>query len=336
MKLLIITQVVDTNDPILGFFHNWINELSKKFESIIVICLKKGEINLPSNVKVLSLGKEDGESRLKYVIRFFKYIIKYRKEYDSVFVHMNQIYVILGGLVWKMMGKKIYLWYAHGSVSASLKLAERFVENIITSSKKGMRLETFKKKVVGQGIDVNYFIKGDSHKNTILSLGRLSETKNIHLFIEAIMIVKEKDQSIRAVIVGEALTKLDKEYVRGLHVLVEEYSLKENVEFVGAVPPRKILPYYQGAKVFVNLSQTGSMDKTVLEAMSVNVPVVTSNEAYLNEGFDLIETTSHPKEVADNILKAYGRDTSKAREQVEEHSLESLVNKIVKIIEEND
>ena len=58
MKLLIITQKVDINDPVLGFFHRWLEEFAKHYEFVTVICLEKGEHRLPENVKVLSLGKE--------------------------------------------------------------------------------------------------------------------------------------------------------------------------------------------------------------------------------------------------------------------------------------
>lgn len=56
---MIVTQKVDVNDPILGFFHRWVEEFAKHFERITVICLQKGEYNLPANVKVFSLGKEE-------------------------------------------------------------------------------------------------------------------------------------------------------------------------------------------------------------------------------------------------------------------------------------
>ena len=64
MKLLIITQKVDRNDPILGFFHRWLEEFAKNCEQVTVICLYKREYNLPGNVKVLSLGKESGGGRI--------------------------------------------------------------------------------------------------------------------------------------------------------------------------------------------------------------------------------------------------------------------------------
>ena len=107
MNLLIITQKVDKNDAILGFFHRWIEEFSKNVESVVVICLYKGSYSLPENVKVLSLGKEFKQSRTKYLFRFYKFIWQERNNYDNVFVHMNQVYVLLGGLVWKMFKNKL-------------------------------------------------------------------------------------------------------------------------------------------------------------------------------------------------------------------------------------
>ena len=105
MRLLIITQKVNKNDPILGFFHRWIEEFAKRFEKLTVICLEKGEYSLPENVRVLSLGKEEGRSKAEYLSRFYRYIWEERNNYDAVFVHMNQEYVLLGWKFWKL-----WLW----------------------------------------------------------------------------------------------------------------------------------------------------------------------------------------------------------------------------------
>ena len=58
MKLLILTQKVDKNDPILGFFHRWVEEFARHCEQVTVIALGVGEYDLPQNVRVFSLGKE--------------------------------------------------------------------------------------------------------------------------------------------------------------------------------------------------------------------------------------------------------------------------------------
>ena len=107
MKLLITTQAVDLDDPVLGFFHRWIEELSKRFDTISVICLKEGRHSLPANVSVYSLGKEGGVSRIAYVLNFYRYIWKLRNDYDAVFVHMNQEYVLLGWKFWWLLGKRV-------------------------------------------------------------------------------------------------------------------------------------------------------------------------------------------------------------------------------------
>ena len=107
VKILIITQKVDQNDDVLGFFHGWIAEFAKHAEQVTVIALGVGGYNLPKNVRVFSLGKERGVSRLEYTLNFYRLIWRERKNYDVVFVHMNQEYVLFGGLLWKLLGKKI-------------------------------------------------------------------------------------------------------------------------------------------------------------------------------------------------------------------------------------
>src|ERR1700727_851881 len=113
MNLLIVTQAVDLDDPILGFFHRWIADIARGCDRVHVICLKEGRHDLPENVFVHSLGKENGRSRSKYARRFYRYIRMYRDEYDAVFVHMNEEYVLLGAPLWRLWGKRIVLWRNH-------------------------------------------------------------------------------------------------------------------------------------------------------------------------------------------------------------------------------
>ena len=183
MKLLILTQKIDLNDGVLGFFHGWIEEFAKNCEAVTAVCLYQGKHNLPANVKVLSLGKESGASRLKYLYNFYKYIRQERKNYDAVFVHMNQIYVILGAPLWRLWRKKIGLWYAHGKVSFSLRAAEKFTDLIFTSTKEGCRLDSKKIRIVGQGIDVNKFRSRDTRMETQRHADGNAETRGKQEFL---------------------------------------------------------------------------------------------------------------------------------------------------------
>src|SRR5574340_1084834 len=107
MRLLILTQKLDSRDGVLGFTHDWVAEFARQCERVIVVALEVGEYDLPGNVKVLSLGKENGRSKLKYVFNFYKYVWQERKNYDAVLVHMNKEYAVMAGWLWRVMGKRV-------------------------------------------------------------------------------------------------------------------------------------------------------------------------------------------------------------------------------------
>ncbi len=341
MNILIVTQILDKKDPILGFFHRWVLEFSKKFEKVTVICLKKGEVDLPNTVKVLSLGKENSVNRLKYLWRFYKYIWTERKNYDSVFVHMNQIYVILGGLAWRLLRKKIGLWYAHGKVPMSLRLATLLADLIFTSTSSGFRIASRKKNIIGQGIDSSLFPKSDTSANNdrLISVGRISQIKNYETLVRAIEILAKPGTNLKVDIIGPVSTDRDKKYLGNLKSEISNLGLDDNFSFIDPVVNDKLASCLKMAKLFVNTSLTGSLDKTILEAMSVGLPVVTCNES-VDEIYDenckfLLFPPRDPVALADKIKKVLALDAVKYRElsnQMSEiaarHSLNRLVDKI--------
>jgi glycosyltransferase involved in cell wall biosynthesis len=284
MKLLIVTQKIDINDDLLGFFHGWVAEFAKRCERVIVICLQKGEYDLSGNVKVLSLGKEETRSKINYIINFYKYIWRERKNYDTVFIHMNPEYVVLAGLLWKIWGKKIALWYTHKNVDLKLRLAEKLSDIIFTASDKSFRLKSKKVNVMGHGIDTERFVPASQpvKEKIILSVDRISPTKNQLEIIKLFAAVKEKFSDSRLYLVGAPARATDENYFNKLKQYIKDNNLAEQIKLYGAIANKNMPSVYQRAKVFINLSSTGSLDKTILEAMACNVPVVTTNEAFKN------------------------------------------------------
>lgn len=341
MKLLIITQKVNKNDPILGFFHAWIKEFSKNVENLTVICLEKGEYDLPENVKVLSLGKEKGTGKIGKLFRFYKYIWNERKNYDKVFVHMNQIYVIFGGFIWRMFKKEIGIWYAHGQVSLTLKIAENLAHIIFTSTPQGFRLKSKKLNIVGQGIDTDLFKPISSQQSAvsrqqlavssqkkILTVGRISKAKRIDAILDAIKLLP----NVSLEIVGDSVTEDDKVYKKYLEGQIIDLGIEDRVKWLGSFSNTETVPFYQNSDVFVNVSETGSLDKTILEAIACGVPVVSSNDsAVMLEG--VYRTSTEARVLAHEIALALESGALKeGREMVvREHSLEGLVRKILNI-----
>lgn len=295
MKLLIVTQKVNEDDPILGFFHRWIIELAKHFEFVTVICLEEGRHELPVNVKVLSLGKEKGASRLSQMARFYSHIFNERKNYDAVFVHMNPIYVVLAGWFWKLSNKKVALWYTHKAVDMKLRIAERFSDVIFTAAKESFTLKTKKLMVVGHGINVAMYANElrtkiiGSEPIAIVGVGRITPIKNCDTLVETARILKERwvlkgggGKRFTVTFIGSPITEGDKEYSEKVKGLVEKYDLGEIVSFIGDVNPSDMPAKYAAADVTVNLTPTGGLDKVVLESMAAGVPAFTSNEAFID------------------------------------------------------
>lgn len=269
MKLLVITQKVDRNDPVLGFFHQWLFKLSFQFEKVEVVCLQKGEYDLPKNVQVFSLGKESGQNKFKYIFNFFKICFFQSLKYDAVFVHMNQEYVLLGGWFWKIFGKKIFLWRNHPKGNLFTYLAVWLVDQVFCTSPYSFTnysfTKLFKKTILMPvGIDVEQFADNESisRENKILSLGRISPIKNIHLMIEAVKILKERGVSFVLDIVGDPVNPEDVEYKNQL--INKSQGLPVN--FLPGVPNKMTPEIYRGHEIFINLTPSGSFDKTILES----------------------------------------------------------------------
>jgi glycosyltransferase involved in cell wall biosynthesis len=291
MKFLVITQKVDKNDDVLGFFHGWIRELAKSVNQLIVICLEKGEYNLPENVKVLSLGKERPDktqgragdiARLGYVWNFYKHIWQERKNYDAVLVHMNKEYVILGGLLWRLTGKRIMLWYNHKKGNWLSSLAGRLASTIFYTSPFSYFSGWKKAKIMPAGIDTNlHRLKPDAQapKNSLLSLGRISPVKNLDVLIGAGEILESAGVDFTLNIAG-APGKGDEKYYNDLREECRALEKKGRIKFLGSVPNRETPAVFNASEIFINLTDSGSLDKTTLEAMASERLVLASNKTF--------------------------------------------------------
>lgn len=340
MKLLILTQKVDINDDVLGFFHSWLKEFAKHCEKLTVICLYQGEYDLPENVEVYSLGKEKKNfqllSRINYVFRFYKYIWQERNNYDKVFVHMNAVYAVLGGPLWRLWKKRIALWYTHRQVSLTLRLAEKLVHRVFSASKESFTLDSAKLKVLGHGIDTEYFQlpkeKKPNSKLEIVSVGRITRIKNLDILLAAGQILAaQKDFLFRLRLIGQPNNPQDEEYLTELKKYVKDNKLEDYIEFLGPVPNRQILPYYQESDLAINLSPTGGMDKAVLEALACGLPVIAFNQTFTRLlPYQLMLNNLDARELADKIVEARGVDMEKSRSEVlSQYNMEALVRGII-------
>lgn len=336
MRLLVVTQAVDSMDPALGFFVRWIEELSKRAESVEVICLKKGTYSLPNNARVYSLGKEKCVSRIKYILNFYTYVWRLRLNYDSVFVHMNEEYVFLGGIFWRIFGKKIILWRNHKMDSWLTRLTVALSNSVCYTSPDAFVARYKNAVAMPVGVDTDFFVPPASPapESTILFFGRLDPVKRAEIFIEALANVLIP---FRADIYGSP-TDANLHYAQHVVAQAQPLVTKGALALYPGISHERVRRIYQSHAIYVNLTPSGSFDKTIGEAMASGCIVVASNavlrgvvrpECMVRDG--------DAKDVARGISVAL---SISARERIEEarklrayieknHSLKKLIDKLI-------
>lgn len=341
MRLLMITRKVDKDDGLAGFTYNWIKKLSYKVEELNVICLEKGnDRDLPKNVFVYSLGKENGKNRVKEFLRFHFLASKLVSKVDGVFAHQNPEYGLMVFLWCKIFHKKLISWYTHKQVSLRLKILNAVSDKMVTASKESFRLASKKLQVLHHGIDTDVFAFKDREESkifSIINISRISATKQIDKMIDIVAQLKKKlGKKIIFKIAGVPTLEKDKKYLEELKKQVQDLDLSDNVIFLGSVANDQTPALYQEADLFFNFSKTGSLDKTGLEAMSCGCLVLASNEAFkdilrpINDLF-FIENLDRAVGNIEKIVAIDNNDLRKSLRQYvkDNHDLDKLTEKIV-------
>jgi len=341
MKLLMITRKVDRKDASpAGFTYTWVKKIGEKLEKLYVITWQESDRgDLPDNIEIVSLS---GSKWLKIFFIQGK-LLKILSKVDGVFCHQNPEYTILSAPLAKLFRKKVVSWHTHGTVNWKLKLVNLLTDKILTASEKSCRLKNRKKiEVVGHGIDIEYFkssIERDDNNFRMISVGRISPTKDLETLIKAISVLKNKGiTDLEVQIIGGSVLKIDKKYFKALKEINRKEGLENQIKFLGLIPHNQILPYLQNCDLFINLSQTGSVDKAVLEAMACERMILTSNEAFNNiVGSSLMVKRNNIEDLAEKIKWVINLPIEKRKqigqylrqEVAENHNLDNLVVKII-------
>jgi glycosyltransferase involved in cell wall biosynthesis len=292
MNLLLFNLKTDANDSVLGFTTDWVNAMAGRFDRVVVITMEAGRVAVADNVVVHSVGREKGYSEFRRVLVFYGLLRRVLREQrvDVCFAHMMPLFAVLGWPLLRARGIPIVLWYAHKSVTPTLRFAHRLVDRVVTSSPEGFQVPSQKVVYVGQGISLSKFParsqaqENDSeHEFTVISVGRISPIKNIAGVLRgfANLAAGPVHRPRRLVILGGTLTEEDKAYEASMKRLADELGISESVTFAGPVVHEEVGEWVTRADLSVSLSETMSLDKTILESMAAGIPVLILNKAFL-------------------------------------------------------
>jgi glycosyltransferase involved in cell wall biosynthesis len=303
MRLLLFNMAMDLDDPLLEFVVYWVRALARRAERVDIITMRAGRVEVPENVRVYSVGKEKGYSEPRRLIEFYKILARILREerVDVCFSHMIPIFSVLASPMLRAKRIPIVTWYAHASLTWTLKLAHHLSDQMVVSVASAYPYRQDKLTEIGQGIDTDVFSPDPrkSHENPplILCVSRLSPVKDHPTLLKAIWLVRQScSQSFRLVIVGGPASSRDESYVHMLHQQVKTLELEDIVSFEPPPSRDKLAAWYRRCAVHVNMTPTGSGDKVVWESMACGRPCLVANEGFR-------ETLGN---YADSLLYTYG------------------------------
>lgn len=350
MRICYVCKAVDETDPTVATQVRWIRELAARpqVEHLHVLARSRGPAVLPSNVSMQTFGREDWP---RTIVHFLQRALAVRsREVDLFFVAQGGPYPALLLPIKLARGKAVYQWKAHAHVSSRMRFYARVCDDLVfTPTLSSLPLDLPNIRVVGHGIDTQLFRPDPAahREGDLVAIGRIAPVKRLHVALEAMHACRATwGRTPKLDIVGPCQAK-DEAYHRRLVELVEDLGLAGDVRFLGSVTHEQLPALLATYRASINFSDT-AFDKAAGESMAVGVPVITTNdcttemlppelrpllavarEDEVGQARLLHEVTGWEADTRLRIGSAL-RDTV-----VQHHSLDSLFDKILEIVEEH-
>lgn len=285
----LIVLVYEINEESMVFSHQAqiVNNLSDYFDRIYVLTKSPPTAILSSNIRVIYPFHWVSQTLLYYFwLNLMIIYLRVFKSCRTVFSHMTETSSLAIGLLGRLIGIKHVLWYAHAAVPIRLRIARYFVNYILSSTPGSCRLKSNKVIYIGQSVDNHEFkqsFKGPySYPKRFLHIGRNDPSKNIGLIIDVFLARFENDCSSTLTLIGDSSNIRATKYQHELKAKYKEWIATERIIFRGKMPRKEIPLTAIDYDCFIHAYQ-GSLDKTLIEATMLGLPVVTINKEYKQE-----------------------------------------------------
>lgn len=155
-------------------------------------------------------------------------------------------------------------------------------------------------------------------------VGRIMPEKDLETWLRAAAMVAKQYPQARFVLVGEGRDGIT---LSGLKRLVDSLGIEKNVIFQGY--RRNLIPVYEAFDIFVLSSLREGLPNSILEAMALGIPVVTTDVAGAKElvvdgdsGF--VVSQQSPDQLANRVLKLLDDPEMRVRmKQASRHRIET-------------
>jgi glycosyltransferase involved in cell wall biosynthesis len=347
VKLLICAQSADAADPVLGFFRAWLDEFARRARAVSLIYLQGAPTGLAQNVRAFSLGKEGmrglhAVKRVRYAARFLGRAWRERNAYDTVLVHINTEYVILAGLMWRLLGKRVALLANNTETTWKVRLASRFADVVFYTDPRASVARLAQAQQIPTGVETDVYAQAPrtGALGSLLFLGRLAPEKKLDIAIAAVERAAQH-HACRLDVVGATILPGDEAYAADLRARFRQAQERGLVSFLGAMPHGKTPQAYASHDIFVHVGSVSGFNKTLFEAAASGCIVVTAAPELrhvVHEG--LFIERADEESVAHAITQALmlteeekRRERAMLRSYVErEHSLSAIVPRVLEAV----
>ena len=281
--VIFVTQVIDEDDPVLGFTTALVRALARRTEVAVIANEVHGAAPAGLGAEVISLGKEAGAPRWRMASRYEAAVASLcrRMRPAVLFAHMCPPFLTRAAPVTKLTRTPAILWYAHLSDTPGLRVAERLADAVATSLPTSYPRASPKVRPIGQAIDTDRFtvrspvrspVRADGRLE-LLALGRDSVQKDYPVMLRALALARAQGVDAGLRIEGPGVRV-------GLGALVADLGLTEAVTLGDGVPPAEVPDLLAGATALVNTTKAGATDKAVFEAMACGRPALASSPTF--------------------------------------------------------
>ncbi len=278
--------VMDLKNPLLSHQIELVNLLAARFEEITVISGNIGLASVKRNITVIESTWISGK-RVGNIWRLVRGALPiiWRGNFDSVFFHMTDVQCAILSPIIRIRGKRQFLWYAHTHNSTYLRWARFWINQIITSTPGSCPVKGKKVIPIGQAIDDTKFLPmniSNLNLDRLIHIGRFDESKRIDVLIDSAAALRRDFEFLRFEIVGSPGNPNKHTWADLIKKKYEKFSKQGWLSFRESVQRSEVSSIMRDCGVFFH-AYAGSLDRTLIEATMLRMPVVTLNPEYISE-----------------------------------------------------
>ena len=292
-----------------GGLNVYVQQISKQLSNennVTVVTAEKAESFKIDNLEFHSLDLfESGLSVDDKEIHLLEFKKNLEEKFDLESFDIIHAHYWLSGLVAKQISEELNIPYIFTSHSLGVFL-EGYNKERVDCEKLVMRSSSFitassqyennlisenydidKKKIkqITPGVDRKVFVLDENIKreNILLSIGRIQEQKRQLDVLKFLDNFRKIDSNFLCYFVGGPSGKHGNEYLYELKQTIKDFNLDKHVEFLGDLPQTEIIEMFKKAKLLIHTSKFETFGLVAIEANTMGVPVLTTNNGSLME-----------------------------------------------------